>query len=150
MYKSSKTYTHAVGLSCCFRQHRARSHCNLLHGYALEVKFEFVTPSLDETNWVMDFGGFKDLKAWLEDTFDHTLLVAHDDPLFSHLVYLGKLGLAKVIAVEATGCEAFAWMIFEYASAWLTQKLAYPRVKLSSVEVREHGANSATYYDPAV
>ncbi|SVB70610.1 uncharacterized protein METZ01_LOCUS223464, partial [marine metagenome] len=28
MYQSTKTYGNEVGLSCCFRQWRADSHCN--------------------------------------------------------------------------------------------------------------------------
>ena len=36
VWRSTKTYGHEEGLSCCFRQWRAtHSHCRLLHGYAL-------------------------------------------------------------------------------------------------------------------
>ena len=28
----------------------------------------------------MDFGGLKELKQFLEDSFDHTIVVAEDDP----------------------------------------------------------------------
>ena len=79
-FRSTKTYGHEIGLSACFRQWRAESHCRLLHGYALAVKFVFESEELDVRNWVVDFGSLKTLKGWLEDTFDHTLLVANDDP----------------------------------------------------------------------
>lgn len=144
-YKSTKTYGHDIGLSACFRQWRAESHCRLLHGYALAVRFEFEADELDVRNWVVDFGSLKSLKGWLEDTFDHTLLVASDDPKVEYFELLQKKGLARVVYVPATGCEAFAKLIFESAEVWLKANGYTPRCKLVSVEVREHGANSAIY-----
>ena len=54
--------------SVAIRQWRAQhSHCQLLHGYALKFKvwFESNTPEdenmgLDDMNWIVDYGGFKD------------------------------------------------------------------------------------------
>ena len=71
-YRSTKLFD---GFSCCFRQWKAKhSHCSFLHGYSLGFKLVFECESLDERNWVMDFGGLKDFKLFLEKTFDHTLL----------------------------------------------------------------------------
>lgn len=145
MYKSTKRYGHELGLSACFRQHRADSHCHLLHGYALAVKFVFASNELDVRNWVVDFGSLRTLKGMLEDTFDHTLLVAEDDPHGAVLKQLGAIGVANVVMVEATGCEAFAKLIFECSQVWLKDNGYAPRVWLESVEVSEHGANSAIY-----
>jgi len=142
---STKTYGHEIGLSACFRQWRAESHCRLLHGYALAVKFEFEADELDVRNWVVDFGSLKSLKGMLEDTFDHTLLVAEDDPLREVLRNLEYLKLARVVIVEATGCEAFAKLIYECTEVWLKDNGYAPRCRVRSVEVREHGANSAIY-----
>lgn len=145
MYASTKTYGHEVGLSACFRQWRAESHCRFLHGYALAVKFVFETTELDVRNWVVDFGSLKSLKGWLEDTFDHTLLVALDDPMKDELCQLAGLGLARAVVVPATGCEAFAELIYGATEVWLKDNGYSPRVRLDSVEVSEHGANSAIY-----
>lgn len=144
-YLSTKTYGHEIGLSACFRQHRAESHCRLLHGYALAVKFIFSAQELDVRNWVVDFGSLKSLKGMLEDTFDHTLLVAQDDPQLYSLKTLSDMGLAKLVIVPATGCEAFAELIYNATEIWLADNGYTPRVELVSVEVREHGANSAIY-----
>ena len=144
-FLSTKTYGHELGLSCCFRQWRAESHCNLLHGYALAVKFIFSADELDCRNWVVDFGSLKSLKGMLEDTFDHTLLVAHDDPMKDAICMLSGISVAHVIEVEHTGCEAFAKLIYECAEQWLKDNGYSPRCSLLSVEVREHGANSAVY-----
>ena len=81
-YYSGKTYAHNTGHSCAFRQWRADSHCNLIHGYALQFEFLFGGEELDERNWIVDFGGLKPLKEWLKYMFDHTYLLASDDPEF--------------------------------------------------------------------
>lgn len=144
-YRSTKTYGHNIGLSACFRQWKAESHCRLLHGYALAVHFEFEADVLDERNWVVDFGSLKSLKGWLENTFDHTLLVAEDDPRMLEYKMLETAGMARVVVVPATGCEAFAKLIFDCTEIWLKDNGYAPRVRLHKVEVREHGANSASY-----
>lgn len=144
-FRSTKTYGHEIGLSACFRQWRAESHCNMLHGYALAVRFEFEADYLDEKNWVVDFGSLKSLKSWMEEKFDHTLLVAYDDPMSPELARLGQFKLARVVMVDATGCEAFAKLIYSYTQDWLKGNGYTPRVRLASVEVKEHGANSAIY-----
>ena len=66
-YYQTKTYGHNIGLSACFRQSNAHSHCKFLHGYSLQFKFVSSCDSLDERNWVVDFGGLKPMKAWLEN-----------------------------------------------------------------------------------
>jgi hypothetical protein len=53
-------------------------------------------------------------KGLLEDWFDHTLLVAQDEPMREHLLELGKLKLAKITEVEKTGCEGIADFLYEY------------------------------------
>lgn len=101
---------------------------------------------LDERNWVVDFGGMKSFKAYLKNTFDHKLLVARDDPARQTFEDLGRAGVADVVVVDATGCEAFAKLIHDGAEAWLHEEGLLDRVHLDHVTVREHGANSATYY----
>lgn len=145
MYLSTKTYGHEVGLSVCFRQWSAKSHCSLLHGYALSVRIEFGADRLDVCNWVIDFGGLKSFKEWLVDHFDHTLVVACDDPHRAELCDLDTKGLARVILLDEVGCEAFAQFIYEGASMWLHQQGHASRVHVHKVTVAEHGANSASY-----
>jgi 6-pyruvoyltetrahydropterin/6-carboxytetrahydropterin synthase len=144
-HKSTKTYGHEIGLSCCFRQWRAKSHCQFFHGYALSVKLEFSTGILDENFWVVDFGSLKPIKAWLEKMFDHKLLVASDDPMLRDILELESKNLAQVVVVENIGCEAFSTMIYRNVNEWLNKTGYAPRVSLVSVEVREHGANSGVF-----
>jgi 6-pyruvoyltetrahydropterin/6-carboxytetrahydropterin synthase len=144
-FRSTKTFGHEIGLSCAFRQWKAESHCRYLHGYALAIRLEFEAEELDIRNWVVDFGSLKSLKGMLEDTFDHKLLVASDDPWLYKLRELGSYGLAEVVEVPATGCERFAEMIFECVEVWLKDNGYAPRCRIAKVEVSEHGANSAIY-----
>ena len=141
-YISTKTYNQIGPVA--YRQWRADSHCNLIHGYALSFHLEFECDTLDARNWCMDFGGLKPLKGLLEDWFDHTLLVAQDDPMREHLLNLGKLKLAKITEVEKTGCEGIAAFLYEYINTiFLTNYGEKDRVWCSKVEVRETDANMA-------
>ena len=146
-YQSTKRYGHEVGLSCAFRQWRADSHCRLLHGYALSFEFTFEAEELDVRNWVVDFGGLKGLKGMLETTFDHKTLVAEDDPELDWF-YEGKArGTLDLVVTEKAGCEAFAELAFEAAEVYLQDYGYADRVRVVSVEVKEHGANGAVYYE---
>lgn len=142
-FLSGKTYTHSTGHSCAFRQWKADSHCNLIHGYALQFELTFGSSKLDERNWVVDFGGLKELKEWLKYMFDHTYLVASDDPEFETILQLADKNLIDIREVEAVGCERFAELTFEKASSIIEEKYG-ERCWVESVTVREHEANSAT------
>ena len=147
MYVSTKRYGHEAGYSICYRQYKADSHCRLLHGYSLAFEFEFQSPTLDVRNWVCDFGGFRTLKEFLEDYFDHTLLVAHDDPLRDKQEGLEHImRLARVRIVHKTGCEGISEFLFWYINeVWLRQN-GYPEnVFCRSVRVFETPNNSAMY-----
>lgn len=145
-YRVTKTYGHDIGLSCCFRQWRAESHCRQLHGYALAVTLTFEAKTLDNNNWVVDFGALKQIKQYLVDTFDHTLVVADDDPELDTFRLLHAKRLVDLRVVRATGCEAFAFMVAQRVQDWMVGVGCVPRVRLVSVEVREHGANGAAYH----
>ncbi len=141
-YRSTKTYKQLGPVA--YRQWRAESHCSKIHGYALSFYFEFESDTLDARNWVMDFGGLRPLKEHLEDWFDHTLLVADDDPMRDELLNLGKLGLAKITEVGKTGCEGIAEFLYEYINTIYLQNVGEAeRVWCTKVEVRETDSNMA-------
>lgn len=145
MFYSTKTYSHGAGFSCAFRQWRAVSHCSLVHGYALAFKFVFASETLDARNWVQDFGGLKPLKDLLADMFDHTTVVAEDDPEIQWFRDGHDRGVLRLIELPAVGCEMFAQRVFTVAQNWLMNSRSGHRVRLVSVEVSEHESNSAIY-----
>lgn len=143
VYGSTKTYKATVGFSTAFRQWPADSHCNHLHGYALEFSATFEASELDVRNWVVDFGSLKSFKGWLERMFDHTTLVADDDPQLDWFITAHEKGILDLRHVVASGCEAIARLVFEYLESWLVDNGYSPRVQLIKLEVREHDGNSA-------
>ena len=143
-YISTKTYNQIAPVA--YRQWKADSHCNNIHGYALSFHFEFESDTLDARNWVMDFGGLRPLKDKLEEWFDHTLLLALDDPHYNDIKKLGDLGLAKITEVERTGCEGIADFLYEYINTIFLPNCGAEeakRVWCCRVEVRETDSNMA-------
>jgi len=142
MYTSTKVIE--LG-SCAFRQHGAtHSHCHLLHGYQLKAKFYFSASSLDSNNWIVDFGGLKELKTILNDQFDHTLCIAKNDPLLEEFRRLHNLGGCELRIMDGVGIEKTAEWCFNAAQAFL-DKTYSGRCWVEKVEVFEHENNSAIY-----
>ncbi len=144
-YISTKTYGAERGFSVSYRQWRADSHCNLIHGYALCFHVEFEATDLDARNWVVDFGSLKSFKSFLDDHFDHTCLVASDDPEYDLFVEMHNKKLIKMVEVEKTGCEGLSKFLFDYLGCWIADNGYSPRVRVRKVEVRETPSNSAMY-----
>ena len=143
-YTSTKTYRQIA--PCAYRQWRSDTHCNQIHGYAFSFHFEFGTDELDARNWAMDYGGLRPLKELLEDWFDHTLLLAQDDPHYADIKRLGELGLAKITEVEKTGCEGLAEFLYEYVNEIFLPNYGAEEAKrlwCTRVEVRETDSNMA-------
>jgi len=142
MFVSTKSYDTRSGFSIAYRQWRADSHCRYLHGYALGFEFEFESETVDVRNWVVDFGSLKTLKDFLEQYFDHTLLVAQDDPELEFFKEIDRRGIAQVREVEKTGCEGLSDFLFEYVNEiWLPEN-GYSNVFCRKVRVIETEANS--------
>lgn len=145
-YYSTKRYGHNIGLSACFRQpHADHSHCRFLHGYSLAFKFTFGCKELDKRNWVVDFGGLKPLKAWLEETFDHKVVLDRQDPMLYKFAELENAGLAQLTVLDGVGVEKFAEHAWNKAQ-WIVDEMTDGRCWVVSCECAEHGANSAIYY----
>lgn len=144
-YQVIKTFGSERGFSCAFRQWRAESDCKYIHGYSLGFRFTLESTTLDDKSWVYDFGGFSTIQTWIKEHFDHTLVIANDDPEIDILRDLGKQSnVAKIIEMNEVGCEKFAELTYEFASNFISEQTK-DRVKLISVEVFEHGANSAVF-----
>jgi 6-pyruvoyltetrahydropterin/6-carboxytetrahydropterin synthase len=153
-YQSTKLFDN---YSVAIRQWKAQhSHCSLLHGYAIKFKvwFESTEPleenQLDDQNWIQDYGGFKEkpigngLKDWMNDMWDHTLLIEKDDPQLETFTYLQELGLAKLVVMDKIGAESAAKMVFDKFNDVLSKNNG-GRVKVVKVECFENDKNSSIY-----
>jgi len=130
--------------SCAFRQPLAKSHCKYVHGYRLTAKFWFAADELDENNWVVDFGGLKELKKLLQDQFDHTTCISKHDPHLDKFVDLQKNGLCDLKIMDGVGIEKFAEWCHAAADNF-AGILTNMRARCVRVEVFEHENNSAVY-----
>lgn len=140
-FKSTKRFT---GFPCTHRQWRAESHCKFVHGYSREFYFEFAANELTKEGWVVDFGGLKDLKAWLDHMFDHTFLVAQDDPQLEAFKKLDKEGAIQLRVLPNPGMEGTAQYVYEEAMKIL-KKLYGDRAWITLVQVSENEKNSAMF-----
>ena len=150
MYQSTKLFD---GFSCCFRQWKAKTtHCRFLHGYGVSFRVTF-EGDLDHRNWVWDFGGMKRAKtliddmqpkAWMDYMFDHTVIVAKDDPKLETFQAMEVMGIIQLRIVEATGAEKFAEFIYNKLNKFVHIE-TQGRVRITQVEFMEHGKNTAIY-----
>ncbi len=149
-FQSSKVFD---GFSTVFRQWKAKdTHCRFLHGYGISFKIYF-EGELDHRNWVWDFGGMKRAKttiegmspkAWMDFMFDHTVVIAQDDPMLEHFSDLSKKEIIQLRVIEATGAEKFAQYVFNKVNDFVHEETE-GRVRVTKVKFMEHGKNAAYY-----
>ena len=149
-FQSSKVFD---GFSTVFRQWKAKeTHCRFIHGYGISFKVYF-EGELDHRNWVWDFGGMKRAKtlidgkqpkAWMDYMFDHTMVIAEDDPEIEAFKQMDKAGVAQVRVIPATGAEKFAEYIYCNINEFVKTETDN-RVRVTKVKFMEHGKNAAYY-----
>jgi 6-pyruvoyltetrahydropterin/6-carboxytetrahydropterin synthase len=149
-FRSTKVFD---GYSTVFRQWRADgTHCQFLHGYGVSFKVWF-EGELDERNWVWDFGGMKrakgtidgmNPKAWMDYMFDHTTIVAEDDPYLEKFKEMWKDGIIQLRIIPAVGAEQFSNYLWVKLNNFI-QEETDGRVRVVQVEFREHEKNTAFY-----
>jgi len=150
VFQSTKLFD---GYSCVFRQWKADgTHCRFLHGYGVSFRVWF-EGDLDHRNWVWDFGGMKRAKgtiqgmspkAWMDYMFDHTTVVAADDPYLEQFRLMDSEGIIQLRMISAVGAEQFAKFIFEKFNTFVHEE-TNNRVKVVKVEFMENNKNSASY-----
>jgi 6-pyruvoyltetrahydropterin/6-carboxytetrahydropterin synthase len=83
----------------------------------------------------------------LEDQFDHTLLVAEDDPELATFRLLQERRMAKLTVLPRLGCEGLADMLYKYVNGVYIPDMWGPaeaqRLWCFRVEVRETQSNMA-------
>ena len=92
----------------------------------------------------MDFGGFKEFKLFLDDTFDHTCLINQDDPELPLLKELDSKGIIKLRVLESVGMEGTSLFLYKKMNEYLDKK-TNGRVWCFRVETRENEKNSGIY-----
>jgi len=149
-FQSSKVFD---GFSTVFRQWKAETtHCRFVHGYGISFKVYF-EGDLDDRNWVWDFGGMKRAKtlidgkqpkAWMDYMFDHTMIIAEDDPWVEAFRQMDEANVAQVRIIPATGAEKFSEYIYNKLNEFVKTETDN-RVRVTKVKFMEHGKNAAYY-----
>lgn len=132
------------GFPCTHRQWKADGHCKYIHGYSREFYFEFACTEMTKEMWVVDFGGLKDVKKWLDDMFDHTFLASDDDPHLELFRELDQKGVIQLRVMPNCGMEGSAEFVYEHVNKMIREK-TNNRAWVSRVEVRENEKNSAIF-----
>ncbi|MDJ0654354.1 MAG: 6-carboxytetrahydropterin synthase [Xanthomonadales bacterium] len=141
LYRSSKTFR---GFPCAHRKWRHDGHCAWVHGYSREFIVWFQSTERDENGFVMDFGALGEVRRWLEDRFDHTLLLDTDDPMLDRFRELERDGACKLTVLDDVGMEGTARFVYEYLNQWVGER-TNGRVSVYSVECRENEKNSGLF-----
>ena len=146
MIKSTKSY---YNYPCAHRQHKHSGSCALIHGYSRSFHFIFGARELEKCGFAVDFGSLKWLKQHLDHMFDHTLLLAEDDPLLEDFRKLETNGACALrILPYGPGMEGTAQYLCEYVDSEI-RKQSKGRCWIESVESRENDKNSAIYENPS-
>ena len=141
MYISTKKF---IGYPCAHRQWKDEGHCRFIHGYSREFTFWFKSTSLDHKGWVMDFGGFKDFKTFLDDFFDHSCLINSDDPELPLFKEMDVKGIIKLRILDNVGMEGTSKFLYSKMNDYLDSKTS-GRVWCFRVETRENEKNSGLF-----
>jgi hypothetical protein len=76
--------------------------------------------------------------------FDHTYIIAEDDPFLPLAKGMDSGGIVQLRIVPATGAEQFAKYIYDKVSKFIKTE-TNNRVRVVSVEFMEHNKNTAIY-----
>jgi 6-pyruvoyltetrahydropterin/6-carboxytetrahydropterin synthase len=118
-------YQIAKELHFCYG-HRLMNHngkCKRLHGHNAKVLITVEAENLDTDGMVMDFSDLKrDVSNWIDDQFDHQMLLHKDDPIVAALTASGEP--FRILEVHPTA-ENLARLIFEFV-----KNLKFPVVEV--------------------
>lgn len=135
------------GYPFAHRQPSHDGHCALVHGHNWDFEITLGATELDENGFIYDFGKLEWLKTWLEQMFDHTLVLNEDDPQLGYLqLHLERPGLADIKTIPSCSCEGIAEYVFKHLTKEFEEK-TNGRVSVVRVTVFEDYKNSATYYE---
>jgi 6-pyruvoyltetrahydropterin/6-carboxytetrahydropterin synthase len=107
-------YQIAKELHFCYG-HRLMNHngkCKRLHGHNAKVLITVEAENLDSDGMLMDFSDLKkDVSNWIDEKFDHQMLLHKDDPIVAALTASGEP--FQILEVHPTA-ENLAHLIFDF------------------------------------
>ncbi len=127
------------------RVHNHDGHCSLIHGHSWDFEIQFTAlKDVDKTGFVIDLGRLGDIKGFLDEKFDHTLVLRRDDPLLAEFKKLEDKDALKIVEVDDCSSEGLALYVYREINHMVEEQTDY-RATVASVTVREDNKNSATF-----
>lgn len=132
-------------LPCTHRSWAHDGKCAFLHGYERSFEIEFGCRELEpKTGFVVDFGDLKDVRSLLQDQFDHTTLIAADDPQREVFEELRRSGVIDLRIMDHTGMEGAAEWVHEQVDGLIRERTS-GRVRVLRVVARESRKNAVVF-----
>lgn len=137
-------------LPCCHRSWAQQGNCMFLHGYEREFDVEFSCAETEpNTGLVLDRSSLRDVRAALRHQFDHTTLIAADDPQRNLFEVLADRGAIDLRIMDDIGMERAADWVYDTAGR-IVRLATAGRVWVSRVEARESRNNVVTLTEASV
>jgi 6-pyruvoyltetrahydropterin/6-carboxytetrahydropterin synthase len=131
-------------LPCCHRSWSRQDKRFFLHGYERLFEIEFACAETEpRSGLVLDAHCLKDVRAALRRQFDHTTLIAVDDPQRGLFEQLADQGVIDLRIMDSTGMEGAAAWVFDTAER-IVGLASGGRVWVSRIEARESRNNVVT------
>jgi 6-pyruvoyl-tetrahydropterin synthase len=131
-------------LPCCHRSWANRGKRFFLHGYERTFEIEFACAETEPgTGLVLDSGALNEVGSALRHQFDHTTLIAEDDPQRDLFELLAERGVVDLRIMDSTGMEGSAAWVFDTAER-IVALATGSRVWVSRIEACESRNNVVT------
>lgn len=129
-------------ISCGHRVFGHENKCAHLHGHNYRFHFTITANELDGVGRVLDFSVIKShLCMWLEENFDHKMLIWEKDPWLKPLKEIDPYGVLSV-PFNPTAENIAAYLVNEIAPT----QLKLTGARLVSCRIEETRKCSATYH----
>ncbi|MFE9609916.1 6-pyruvoyl tetrahydropterin synthase family protein [Streptomyces sp. NPDC006012] len=136
-------------LPCTHRSWAHDGKCSFLHGYERSFEIEFGCSTVEpKTGFVVDFGELKEVRALLQAQFDHTTLIAADDPQLELFEELRRSGVIDLRIMDHTGMEGAAEWVHDNVDGLVRERTA-GRVRVIRVVARESRKNAVVFRSDA-
>ena len=139
---------------------RDSKKCSYIHGYTKSFSIVFGCESLDEFQWVYDYGTtstgeertMTSIKKFIQETLDHGVTTDDQDPMLAKLFEMHELELIKLVVIpvkdgQSGSVEGLCRYLYNTFDP-LLRKETDDRVWIESVTISEHHLNSSTYSRP--
>lgn len=136
---------------------RDSKKCSYIHGYTKSFSIVFGCESLDEFQWVYDYGTtstgkertMTSIKKFIQETLDHGVTTDDQDPMLAKLFEMHELELIKLVVIpvkdgQSGSVEGLCRFMYNTFDPQLRRE-TNNRVWIESITISEHHKNSSTY-----